>query len=552
MEADDMKKTHPIRRFFLLLLVAALVAGLAALPMLTADRNYQEDSASILEASAERRDVESALYYGAPLETDQAQAVTVPYGVNVTEFLAANGDSVSQDAPMARVDSVSVMNAVLQVQESLETIASQLKEARTGITPGVITVDDSGELCVDGKKIDESKRSDYLQFIALSEQHREYEQLLLELFLLYQDDTVTAPCGGLVSDVDKTKLVELSATGEARLVFLAANTPTGEDDEKEYYCYVGKIEKIEDGSWLLRRGAEGVVTDFLDLSGVDMTLTDELAIFDPSYAAVFRHNGESWSLAAPQAGDMVLIVGNAPWILIIGSSQPEVPDPPTEPTEPAPTDPDITEPTEPTEPSQKPSGGGGGSMGGGMPSGGSSGSTSGSTSSLYRTEKIQLATVTPMETMYITLNVDEMDISLLRLGMTAEVTFEALPGQKFSAEITEISQFGETGDGSSKFAVKLSMPCQENMLPGMNAKVKIPLETRADCLTIPVAALTEQGRQTLVYTGYDEKNQTLTGPTPVETGLSDGEYVQILSGLTEGQPIWYRYYDQLVISNAVK
>lgn len=551
MEADDMKRKHPIRRFILLLLATALVAGLAALPMLTADRNSQEDSASILEASAERRDLESALYYGAPLETDQSQAVTVPYGVNVTEFLAANGDTVSQNAPMARVDSVSVMNAVLQVQESLETIASRLKQVRTNITPGVITVDDSGELCVDGKKIDESKRSDYLQFIALSEQHREYEQLLLELFLLYQDDMVTAPCGGLVSDVDKTKLVELSASAEARLVFLAANTPTGEDDEKEYYCYVGKIEKIEDGSWLLRRGAEGIVTDFLDLSGMDMTLTGELGIFDPSYAAVFRHDGESWNLATPQAGDMVLIVGNAPWILIIGSSQPEVPDPSTEPTEPEPTEPTPSEPdmTEPTEPSQKPSGGiGGGSMGGGMPSG----SSSGSTDSLYSTEKIQLAAVTPMQTMYITLSVDEMDISLLRLGMTAEVTFEALPGQKFSAEITELSQFGETGDGSSKFQVKLELPCQENMLPGMNAKVKIPLETRADCLTVPVAALTEQGNQTLVYTGYDEKNQVLTIPCPVETGLSDGEYVQILSGLSEGQTIWYRYYDQLVISNAVK
>ena len=150
---------------------------------------------------------------------------------------------------------------------------------------------------------------------------------------------------------------------------------------------------------------------------------------------------------------------------------------------------------------------------------------SGSTDSLYSTEKIQLAAVTPMQTMYITLSVDEMDISLLHLGMTAEVTFEALPGQKFSAQITELSQFGETGDGSSKFQVKLELPCQGNMLPGMNAKVKIPLETRSDCLTVP---------------------------SPVETGLSDGEYVQILSGLSEGQTIWYRYYDQLVISNAVK
>ena len=56
----------------------------------------------------------------------------------------------------------------------------------------------------------------------------------------------------------------------------------------------------------------------------------------------------------------------------------------------------------------------------------------------------------------------------------------------------------------------------------------------------------------MIYTGYDEKNKTLMDPVPVETGLSDGAYVQILSGLTEGQPIWYRYYDTLEISNAVE
>ncbi|MGM9603899.1 MAG: HlyD family secretion protein [Faecousia sp.] len=552
-----MKKTHPIRRLFLFLLLAALVAGLAAMPMLTASRADEEDKASILTSSVQRREVSKFLCYGAPLETEQAKQVTVPYGVNVTEFLAANGDSVLAGDPIAQVDSVSVMTAVRQVQESLESIASDLKEVRTKITPGVITVNEDGAICVDGKQIDDSKLSDYFQFVTLSEQHREYEQLMLDLFLLCQDGTVTAPCDGLVSDVDKTQIVKLSASGEPRLVFLATNTPTGEDDETEYYCYVGKVEMVVDGLWLLRRGASVTVTDFLDLGGVDLTMTEEVNIFDPSGMGIFRHNGEQWNTSSVQPGDIVLIVGNAPWILVIGSAEVDVPEEPTEPTDPVrPTAPESTEPEQET-PGQKPSSGGsfGGSAGSTMPSGsdrGNASSAAGVGSSLYSTEKIQLATVTPMETMSITLSVDEMDIAELSLGMNAEVTFEALPSQVFSAEITEISQFGVTGDGSSKFAVKLELPCSEGMLPGMNAKVKIPLETRPDCLTVPVAALTEQGNETLVYTGFDEKTQTLTNPVPVQTGLSDGEYVQILSGLTENQPIWYSYYDKLEISNAVE
>lgn len=84
------------------------------------------------------------------------------------------------------------------------------------------------------------------------------------------------------------------------------------------------------------------------------------------------------------------------------------------------------------------------------------------------------------------------------------------------------------------------------------ADTQTALEKLENCLTIPVAALVEQGNKTMVYTLFDEKSQTLTGLTPVETGLSDGEYVQILSGLTEDAAVWYRYYDQLELSNSVE
>lgn len=84
------------------------------------------------------------------------------------------------------------------------------------------------------------------------------------------------------------------------------------------------------------------------------------------------------------------------------------------------------------------------------------------------------------------------------------------------------------------------------------ADTQTALESLENCLTTPVAALVEQGNKTMVYTLFDEKSQVLTGLTPVETGLSDGEYVQILSGLTEDAAVWYRYYDQLELSNSVE
>ena len=67
-------------------------------------------------------------------------------------------------------------------------------------------------------------------------------------------------------------------------------------------------------------------------------------------------------------------------------------------------------------------------------------------------------------------------------------------------------------------------------------------------LTIPAKALVENGNQTLVYTGYDAENEVLLDPVTVRLGTSDGETVQILDGLADGQTYYYAYYDTLEIS----
>lgn len=56
------------------------------------------------------------------------------------------------------------------------------------------------------------------------------------------------------------------------------------------------------------------------------------------------------------------------------------------------------------------------------------------------------------------------------------------------------------------------------------------------------------GNQTVVYTAYDEKTETLLNPVAVKVGSSDGETVEILEGLTSGQTYYYAYYDTLEIS----
>ena len=65
---------------------------------------------------------------------------------------------------------------------------------------------------------------------------------------------------------------------------------------------------------------------------------------------------------------------------------------------------------------------------------------------------------------------------------------------------------------------------------------------------IPESALYEESGKTYVYTGYDKEKDELTGKAEGTTGLADGENVEILSGLSEDDKVYYRYADSLTIS----
>ena len=112
----------------------------------------------------------------------------------------------------------------------------------------------------------------------------------------------------------------------------------------------------------------------------------------------------------------------------------------------------------------------------------------------------------------------------------------------------EIGNTGENNGGNSKYTVELTMDRAENMLERMTATATIVLPTASDVLTISADALVEKGNQTVIYTGYDEENDLLLDPVSVKVGCSDGETVEVLEGLTNGQTYYYAYYDTLEIS----
>ena len=163
-----------------------------------------------------------------------------------------------------------------------------------------------------------------------------------------------------------------------------------------------------------------------------------------------------------------------------------------------------------------------------------------------------LMTVTEQDVMTLSISLDQQDIGKVELGQKAQVKVNPLKGRTFEAEVTQIDLFGTSSGGSSKFAVELTLPVQEQMLPGMSAVAYIPLYTKTDVLTVPVAALVDAGSRTMVCTGLDPESGEPAKAVEVTTGVSDGRKVEILSGLGKGDTVFYSYYDIVEVSTEVE
>ncbi|MBR1598701.1 MAG: HlyD family efflux transporter periplasmic adaptor subunit [Lachnospiraceae bacterium] len=172
----------------------------------------------------------------------------------------------------------------------------------------------------------------------------------------------------------------------------------------------------------------------------------------------------------------------------------------------------------------------------GSSSGGSSGSSNGGTSQV---STISAFTIADGDKMKVTMNVDELDILTMKEGLSAEITLDAVENKTFEGTITAVSGSASGSNGSTQYPVEITFDKTDEMLSGMNASVAVIIEEAENVLTVPLAAISDEGRSSYVYTGYDEASGELTGKTEVTLGMSDDNKVEIKEGLSEGDTIYY-------------
>lgn len=133
--------------------------------------------------------------------------------------------------------------------------------------------------------------------------------------------------------------------------------------------------------------------------------------------------------------------------------------------------------------------------------------------------------------------VDETDIGKLSLNQNAVIELDAYPDKTISARISHIAYEAETVSNVTIYEVEVSPKQAAPFLKsGMTANVDFILAFKPDVLQIPLQAIKERRGKKKVITGLLPSGKPIF--TEVETGLSDGKNVEILSGLEEDDTVY--------------
>jgi HlyD family secretion protein len=205
----------------------------------------------------------------------------------------------------------------------------------------------------------------------------------------------------------------------------------------------------------------------------------------------------------------------------------------------------------------------------------------------------EMMRIADLSTIDVKVDVGENDIPKVHFGDTALVQVEAYNNRKFKGIVTEIassnngaanqsltSSTGTTDVTNYKVSIRLLKSSYADLLdplkpkafpfrPGMNATADIQTKTHVDRLAVPINAVTTRDKKDSVSNNKstDEQGATTTNADDldevvfivknnrakkviVRTDIQDINYMEILSGLSEGDEVITGPYD--VVSKTLK
>ncbi len=146
---------------------------------------------------------------------------------------------------------------------------------------------------------------------------------------------------------------------------------------------------------------------------------------------------------------------------------------------------------------------------------------------------IQLIDMYNTDEMFVNTTVSDLDVLYIRQDAMVTVTVDALPGEEFEGTVMGMDQYTDR-DGKTVYNVQIRVEGREGLRPGMNTNCFVNSGESTNTLLIPIEAVFEEnGRQKVEVMNEAGEVEVVE----IEAGLMNDKYVEVLSGLEEGQQV---------------
>lgn len=151
----------------------------------------------------------------------------------------------------------------------------------------------------------------------------------------------------------------------------------------------------------------------------------------------------------------------------------------------------------------------------------------------YVTPATELYMVADLSKIWVYVDVYENEMPWVRLGDTARMTVEAIPGKVFIGKVTYIYPYMESKTRTNR--IRLEFDNRDLKLkPEMYAKVTLESSRQVNAVVVPSEAIVRSGVSDQVFV---VRAPGKFAPRKVTLGLSAGGLTQILSGLKPGEDV---------------
>lgn len=139
-------------------------------------------------------------------------------------------------------------------------------------------------------------------------------------------------------------------------------------------------------------------------------------------------------------------------------------------------------------------------------------------------------TVINPESIYFQSEIDQEDVSKIKVGQKATINIDSFPDSVFESEITYISFIPVSGQSSTVYEIRFKLPVNNQDLTyrlGMDGDVLITLEQQDNALIVPLDAVNDDNGKSYIW--IKENNSLIK--KYVTTGIENDSEIQILEGL---------------------